>query len=196
MLKKPYKLIHTLESNNYYILDAGDSLYLTVETVLRYGKKGKKQVTTAIKQFPLTSFNIRIFAKVLELKNLSPSQEIEPDYERLNLRKLREDMHELIGRDSPILFNKTTSNTALTQFIGEGNGLYCVVDGGRYSRTHWLARTDKFGGLRMYEVLMYDKPSQEKIIDMNMFVFDRETMDKAMEYVTKKYKIKEESEEN
>ena len=197
MLKKPYKLIHTIDSNNYYILEVDKALYLTVETVARYGRKQRKELTTALKQFPLTSFNIRLFNKVLELKDLGDGNddglEYEPNFESFDLRRLRSDLHELIGKDSPILFNKSTSNEALMKFIGEGNGMYCVVDGGRYSRTHWLARTDKFGNVRIYEVLMYDKPSQEKIIDMNMYVFDRDTMTKAIEYVMKKYKIKEES---
>lgn len=195
MLKKPYKLIHTIDKNNYYILDAGDTLYITVETVARYGRKMKKELTTAIKQFPLTSFNIRLFAKVLELKDLGEKEkdgmEDEPKFEEFNMYSFRADMHQLVGKDSPVLFNRTSSNTALQAFMGEGNKAYCVVDGGKYSRTHWMARTDKFGNLRMYEALMYDKPAVEKMIDMNMYVFDRETMQKALDYATKKYKLEE-----
>ena len=198
MLKKPYLKLHSIENNNYYILKSDDTIFLTIETVIKYGRKNRKELTVAIKQFPLSSFNVQIFMRTLLLKDTVDREvdglEDEPNFEELDIKTIRSDMHKLtMNLNSPVLFTRFTTNTALKSFMDEGNKAYCVVDNGKYSRTHWLARTDKFGCLRMYEVLMYGKPSTEKVIDMNMYVFDRETMEKVLDFITKNIKLENEN---
>lgn len=192
MLKKPYKFLNNIGNNNYYSLKIEDVYYLVTESFLK--SKRKKEFTQGIKILPITSFWLNLFLEVLNLKHIGEDEkdwgiEKEPIYEILDVKKLRERLrnnHKEFAKAmeekkfiSAFDYAKFPHSEAIKQFsIETETSPICVEFKGAYLRVHHLAKTTSLGNVVIHSCLAQGKPSNETVVAIETYVFDRATIEK------------------
>lgn len=199
MLKKPYLFLNNVDNNNYYMLKVDDIYYLATETVLK-GKKGlfsQKQFTQGLKLLPTRSFFWYLFLETLKTKRLGDSEkdwglEKEPIYELVNVSKLRErlrkeqaELNKAMQEKnfiSPFDYGKFPHSETIKAFMQETDtSLLCVEFKGAYKRVYHLAKSTKEGNLIIHSVLASNNPENEKLVLVETYVFERETILKFLQ---------------
>lgn len=182
MLKRPFNLIHSIDSNNYYTLETSDVTFLVTETILKYKKLFRvKEFTTAIKMLPLNSpvlMTIFEFSKLPKLREEDKGG-LEPEsiYEILDVKfvrkKLKEIVDELNVENHQFNYRKPIHNETVKSLSLEGYELLTTETVGSYMRKQWLTRSDKYGVLRFVEVTLGGKPTSEKVIDIKFHTLNK-----------------------
>lgn len=182
MLKRPFNLIHSVDSNNYYTLQTSDVTFLVTETVLKYKKLFRvKEFTTAIKMLPLNS---PVLMAIIEFSKLPKLREedkggLEPEsiYEILDVKYVRKKLKEIVDGlnvdNHPFNYYKSIHNETIKNLSLEGYELLTTEIIGTYMRKQWLTRSDKNGVLRFVEVTLGGKPTSEKVIDIKFHTLNK-----------------------
>lgn len=202
MLNLPYRKFASKENNNYYTLWAGDKLFIAIETVLPYwsGKK-LKELVQGLKVFPVYSPVMLAFAEMTYLKKVE-TKEVEGlgkenIYETINIKAIREKIAELtdsVHEESVFDFNKVVRCATIKQMM-EDNSLELLmkqkVDS--IKSIYWLAKSDKFGKLTIQEIIASGR-SEEKLQDLQTYLFDIEIIGKLLLEYNKQLIIKKRQE--
>jgi uncharacterized protein YehS (DUF1456 family) len=198
MLKKPYKFLINVDNNNYYAIKVEDTYYLATETVIK-GKK--KEFTQGLKLLPIRSFFLYLFLDTLNLKKVGDDEkdwglEKEPIYETLDIKKLRErlrdeqkDFNKAMKEKNylvPFDYAKYTHSETIKLFMTETEtALLCMEVRGAYLRAYHLVKTLKSGNVVIHSCLAQGKPETEKMVLVETYVFNRETLQKFLEFIQK-----------
>lgn len=182
MLKRPFNLIHSIDSNNYYTLETADVTFLVTETVLKYKRLFRvKEFTTAIKMLPLNSpvlMAIIEFSKVPKIREEDKGG-LEPEsiYEILDVKNVRKKLKEIVDElnvdNHQFNYRKPIHNETIKNLSLEGYELLTTETIGTYMRKQWLTRSDKNGVLRFVEVTLGGKPTSEKVIDIKFHTLNK-----------------------
>jgi hypothetical protein len=182
MLKRPFNLIHSIDSNNYYTLKTTDVTFLVTETILKYKRLLRvKEFTTAIKMLPLNS---PVLMTIIEFSKLPKLREedkggLEPEsiYEILDVKNVRKKLKEIVDElnveNHPFNYNKPIHNETIKNLSLEGYELLTTETIGTYMRKQWLTRSDKNGVLRFVEVTLGGKPTSERVIDIKFHTLNK-----------------------
>lgn len=190
MLKKPYKKIHDIELNNYYLLDTADTTFLATESVLPYKRLFRKgEFTTAIKMLPLNSNILYAFAKVLMLTKTGESEakdgiEKEEYFQILDVKSVRNELKSIVAsadvENHKFDYQKPVHNETIKQLLLEGYELLTTEIIGTYMRKHWLMRSDKNGVVRVVEATLGGKPASAKVVDIKFHTVNRNIITKIL----------------
>lgn len=185
MLKKPYKLFHTRENNNYYFLQVNEIQYLAIESVLRYKKQtffGSKNVELqqALKVLPIYSPILLTISRVIQLNPIG-KQTIEDVgeeiiYDKVNIKGVREKIAELtdsVHDEAKFDFGRAIKCVTVKKIMEE-NELELLMKQKIDSLVsiYWLAKSDKFGKLTIQEITTFGR-TDEKFMSANTYVLDR-----------------------
>ena len=198
MLKKPFKLIDSVDINNYYIFyDTMNQVpYIATETALKYGRKFKKEFTQGIKIMPLQSFMLNVFLKVAQNKDFVEVEkawgvEKEKEYAILDIRKIRAEFNRLLNKNKisggVVSFTEMPKNKVIIELMEEGYYPLAVEKLG-IKENVYLVKTTKSGNVCVFTVLLGGLSKDEKkVLDINQNVFRRETIINALENVQKTF---------
>ncbi len=202
MLKKPYVFLNNIGINNYYAIKVDNVYYLATETVLKEKRLFKtKEFTQGLKLLPMRSFFWYLFLEALNLNQIGQKEkegglEPEPIFESLAVDKLRErlrneqkDLNKAMKEKNfitPFDYAKSPHSEAIKMFMEEnGSSLLCLETRGAYLRTYHLAKSTQSGDLIIHSCLAQGKPSNEKIVLVETYVFEKSTIKEFLKLIKK-----------
>lgn len=199
MLKKPFKLIDSVDKNNYYVFyDVLNEIpYIATESVIKYGRHFKKEFTQGLKIMPLQSFMLHAFLKVAQNNDFVEVEkawgvEKEKEYAILDIRKIRSEFNSLLNKNKlgggVVSFTEMPKNPTIVELMNEGYYPLAVEKLG-IKENVYLLKTNKSGNLSVFTVLLGGRtPNNKKVLDINQNIFRRETIVSALEEIQKTFK--------
>lgn len=199
MLKKPFKLIDSVDKNNYYVFyDVLNQIpYIATESVIKYGRKFKKEFTQGLKIMPLQSFMLNVFLKVAQNNDFVEVEkawgvEKEKEYAILDIRKIRSEFNSLLNKNKLgggiVSYTEIPKNPTIVELMNEGYYPLAVEKLG-IKENVYLLKTNKSGNLSVFTVLLGGRTQNDKkVLDINQNIFRRETIISALEEIQKTFK--------
>ena len=189
MLKKPYKLVAKEDKNNYYLIDTQDTMFLAVESVLNYGNK---EFIQGLKLMPIYAPVMMLFIEMMKMEKIGEKVieglGKEEFFETIKVKKVREKIAELtnvVTEESMCKYTDEIKSFALRRFIDEEEyEVLAIETKSQYRRNVWLAKSDKFGTLRLSIAGVFGKETQKFTI-LDTYVFNKQIISQVILEINK-----------
>lgn len=200
MLNKLYNKFAERDYNNYYTIQVGDTIYLAIESVLKYTQgifNRKKELQQGLKLMPLYSPIFLTLISLVKQEHID-TKEIEglgeeKIYNTINIPEIRKQIAEMtdqVHEESQFNFKKNIKAPVVRKIIEEGDfGLLMKQDLDSFKSVYWLAKSDQYGKLTFHEITTAGR-DEEKVMVMNSYFLDMDLVEKLL-IVVQKLQIKE-----
>jgi hypothetical protein len=189
MLKKPYRLIHKIDLNRYYIL-AIDPInkFLATETIVPFhtgDKKKTQEFSQALKLFRMSAPVLATLVTFDQLPNISEVKG-EELYPTIQFSTVRENLLDLIkqhGNEDPqfqsISIPEAYDNAVVTSLVEEGCEIIGVIREGSRTDTVLLMKQTNIGIIRFYEVIV-SGADKKTVISFITHTFNKEVVRRVL----------------
>lgn len=195
MLSKPYKLIHKVDINKYYVMELdGYNQYLAIESIfyLRNQPKAKpKEKTQGLKLLRFSAPVLALMASYTEVEELERTvlhgkEEIK--YKKIDISAIRNWLNDIM-QDSDELKDSTTlsisapetyENDTVKALQMEGFEVFGVIQEGSRTDTVLMVKQNPLGIFRILELVLTGK-EEKSLVTANTFTFNKEIAEKVID---------------
>jgi len=190
MMKAPYRLVYSIEANNYYIIPSTEGDMLAIETVSREERKFRKpkETTLGLKIMQLNSLMLYTLLSLAKLESTGElridDEVIEDDplesellYDTLDFKAISKKMKEFV-KDSKVstrfTYGKTSKNKTVKTFIDQGFVTVAIEKISTMTRQIWMLKSDKFSTLTVHNLYCIGRENEDSALFLNTFVVNKD----------------------
>jgi hypothetical protein len=196
MLKKPFKLIHKIDINRYYVVEFDRyNRYITTESIFFFKNNPNakpKEMTQGIKMLRLSAPVLGILVGYYELPvevETKRDKHIERYYPRMNIDPIRKWIMSLLesqedlkdGQYQGITTPETYDNPTVKALIEEGFEMVGVIAEGSRTDTVILLKQNPLGIFRVAELVLTGKETGKSVVSLTTHTFNKDIAVKILD---------------
>jgi hypothetical protein len=196
MLKKPFRLLHKVDINRYYVVEFDRyNRFIATESIffVKNNPNAKpKEMTQGMKLLRLSAPVLGLLVGYYELpveREESKNDTVEKYYPRMDLNPIREWINQLIesqedlkeGQYGGITTPSEYDNPTVKALIEEGYEIIGVLEEGSRTDTILLVKQNPLGIFRIAELVLTGKETGKSVVSLTTHTFNKEIAMKILE---------------
>jgi hypothetical protein len=196
MLKKPFRLLHKVDINRYYVVEFDRyNRFIATESIffVKNNPNAKpKEMTQGMKLLRLSAPVLGLLVGYYELpveREESKNDTVEKYYPKMDLNPLREWINQLIesqadlkeGQYGGITTPSEYDNPTVKALIEEGYEIIGVLEEGSRTDTVLLVKQNPLGIFRIAELILSGKETGKSVVSLTTHTFNKEIAMKILE---------------
>lgn len=195
MLKKPFKLIHRVDINRYYVVELDRyNRFIATESIffLKNNPSAKpKEMTQGMKLLRLSAPVLGLLVGYYELpvtEEKKTDQGVEKYYPKINLDPIRKWINELIetqedlkeGQYGGITTPTEYDNPTVKALLEEGYEIIGVIEEGSRTDTVLLVKQNPLGIFRIAELVLTGKETGKSVVSLTTHTYNKDIAVKVL----------------
>jgi hypothetical protein len=196
MLKKPFRLLHKVDINRYYVVEFDRyNRFIATESIffVKNNPNAKpKEMTQGMKLLRLSAPVLGLLVGYYELpveREESKNDTVEKYYPKMDLNPIREWINQLIesqadlkeGQYGGITTPSEYDNPTVKALIEEGYEVIGVLEEGSRTDTVLLVKQNPLGIFRIAELILSGKETGKSVVSLTTHTFNKEIAMKILE---------------